>query len=36
MNQVDTMAANVPSGWNDRISSIRNDSKAYYKCTWYQ
>ncbi|KAF6824472.1 hypothetical protein CPLU01_10829 [Colletotrichum plurivorum] len=27
--------ANVPSGWNDRISSIRNDSKSFYTCTWY-
>ncbi|KAI9791878.1 MAG: hypothetical protein M1816_003423 [Peltula sp. TS41687] len=26
---------NVPAGWNDRISSIRNDSRAEYKCTWY-
>ncbi|KAK3319884.1 hypothetical protein B0T19DRAFT_488114 [Cercophora scortea] len=26
---------NVPDGWNDRISSIRNDSKSYYKCTWF-
>ncbi|KAF6805822.1 hypothetical protein CMUS01_08112 [Colletotrichum musicola] len=26
---------NVPSGWNDRISSIRNDSKSFYTCTWY-
>ncbi|KAK3689896.1 hypothetical protein B0T22DRAFT_481079 [Podospora appendiculata] len=25
----------VPDGWNDRISSIRNDSKSYYKCIWY-
>ncbi|KAF2681002.1 hypothetical protein K458DRAFT_420920 [Lentithecium fluviatile CBS 122367] len=26
---------NVPSGWNDVISSIRNDSRSNYKCTWY-
>ncbi|OHE92989.1 hypothetical protein CORC01_11712 [Colletotrichum orchidophilum] len=26
---------NVPGGWNDRISSIRNDSKSFYKCVWY-
>ncbi|PGH27991.1 hypothetical protein AJ80_00246 [Polytolypa hystricis UAMH7299] len=36
-NQLVTLdsCANVPSGWNDRISSIRNDSKTYYKCLWY-
>ncbi|KAI9147122.1 hypothetical protein HJFPF1_13154 [Paramyrothecium foliicola] len=26
---------NVPGGWNDRISSIRNDSRNYYHCVWY-
>ncbi|KAL0939226.1 uncharacterized protein CTRU02_205836 [Colletotrichum truncatum] len=26
---------NVPAAWNDRISSIRNDSRLDYKCTWY-
>ncbi|KAK3385497.1 hypothetical protein B0H63DRAFT_473027 [Podospora didyma] len=25
----------VPNGWNNRIRSIRNDSKAVYRCTWY-
>lgn len=27
--------ANVPDGWNDQISSIRNDSRSNYRCTWY-
>ncbi|KAF1958085.1 hypothetical protein CC80DRAFT_560326 [Byssothecium circinans] len=27
--------ANVPNGWNDVISSIRNDSRSNYKCVWY-
>ncbi|KAF5003164.1 hypothetical protein FDECE_10273 [Fusarium decemcellulare] len=26
---------NVPSAWNDRISSIRNNVKDRYTCTWY-
>ncbi|KAM5347836.1 hypothetical protein ACJ41O_007660 [Fusarium nematophilum] len=27
---------NVPKGWNDRISSIRNNVKGSYKCIWYR
>ncbi|KEZ39135.1 hypothetical protein SAPIO_CDS10533 [Scedosporium apiospermum] len=31
-----TECYNLPSSWNDRISSIRNDSRSSYKCTWYE
>ncbi|KAI8648233.1 hypothetical protein NCS57_01491400 [Fusarium keratoplasticum] len=26
---------NLPKAWNDRISSIKNQAKSAYKCTWY-
>ncbi|KAM7194853.1 hypothetical protein V8F33_007051 [Rhypophila sp. PSN 637] len=27
---------NVPSGWNDNISSIRNNDNGRFHCVWYE